>query len=895
MKQGVWSKDWVAALAFSGAFVLSAYAVFPGPFEALERFSYDLGVRASPRVASDRIVVVAIDEQSIDRIGPYPWPRSVHAQLLDRVRASGATAVASTIYFPESRDEPGLAALTELSTYLAQSPLTQSVPDEIEALGKHVSRIQALAAAGRPASPSDPLPADVSAMRDLSKSWAESTLATQYTAQMMDLRSRIDAARDRLSSQDPLNVAMRDLGAFLLPMMLRPDRSRTGSDSPMPDYVRRFALTNLRGDVDERPEPMLSVERLPRPDLGRVAAGIGHLMFTPDQDGVVRKQALVVQYDGAMYPSLSLATAATALHQPSRAIEVRTGQGVRLGGILFQTTPGLKLRSHFYGDVDGRPPFSVHSFHAVRNGALAAGTLKDKIVLIGLTAPGTTERYTTPVSSDVPPVLMLAHSLSSLLKGHYIVRPAWSGFVTAGLIVLAVVYLALVLPLLPSALGPAITAGLALVLLLSEFWLMAASAVSVQFTAPAMLLIAGHLFAAFVRTRPLDKLKLPGEAERAESNRLLGLAYQGQGQLDMAFEKFRLVQPADDKLLDQLYSLAIEFERRRQFDKAERVYEYIESEHRYFRDVQSKRLRARKLAESAGSGTGAASAPGSWLDVGLDGMEKPMLGRYQVEKELGKGAMGVVYLGRDPKIGRKVAIKTMALSGDFAADDIEAVKESFFREAEAAGRLSHPHIVQVFDVGEEHDLAYIAMEFIEGHDLMRHTTVPHLLPVKDVIKYIADAADALDYAHSRNIVHRDIKPANLMLIEQTKTIKVTDFGVARVDTSRSKAGMVLGTPSYMSPEQLAGRKVDGRSDLFSLGVTLYQLLTGSLPFQADSMSALMYKIANDKQEPVASKRPGLPSGLDAIIDKVLEKHVDRRYARGADFARDLRAEMLQFA
>jgi eukaryotic-like serine/threonine-protein kinase len=314
--------------------------------------------------------------------------------------------------------------------------------------------------------------------------------------------------------------------------------------------------------------------------------------------------------------------------------------------------------------------------------------------------------------------------------------------------------------------------------------------------------------------------------------------------------------------------------------------------------VQTKQMRAKRLSDTVilGTGMGAQTADGTLLLSGGTDMEKPMLGRYQVEKELGKGAMGVVYLGRDPKIGRMVAIKTMTLSGDFASDDMNSVKARFFREAEAAGNLSHPHIVQIFDAGEEHDLAYIAMEFIQGHDLVRHTKAPNLLPVADVIKYIADAADALDYAHSRNIVHRDIKPANLMLVEQTKTIKVTDFGVARItDASKTKTGMVLGTPSYMSPEQLSGKKVDGRSDLFSLGVTLYQLLTGALPFQADSMATLMFKIANEAQAPVTSVRADLPGALDAIVEKALEKHYDRRYARGADLARDLRAVLAQLA
>jgi serine/threonine-protein kinase len=242
-----------------------------------------------------------------------------------------------------------------------------------------------------------------------------------------------------------------------------------------------------------------------------------------------------------------------------------------------------------------------------------------------------------------------------------------------------------------------------------------------------------------------------------------------------------------------------------------------------------------------------------------------------------------------------VAIKTMALASE-DGDEVSEVKARFFREAEAAGNLSHPHIVQIFDAGEEHDLAYIAMEFIKGHDLVRHTKPANLLPMAEVLDYFSDAAEALDYAHKRNIVHRDIKPANLMLIEETKTIKVTDFGVARItDASKTKTGMVLGTPSYMSPEQLAGKKVDGRSDLFSLGVTLYQLLTGTLPFLAESMATLMFKIANEPHAPVTAIRPDLPPDLDAIVDKVLHKSYEARYQRGTDLARDLRAVLAKLS
>jgi serine/threonine-protein kinase len=272
------------------------------------------------------------------------------------------------------------------------------------------------------------------------------------------------------------------------------------------------------------------------------------------------------------------------------------------------------------------------------------------------------------------------------------------------------------------------------------------------------------------------------------------------------------------------------------------------------------------------------------------GAEKPMLGRYQVEKELGKGAMGVVYQGKDPKIGRVVAIKTMALSQEFEADELTEVKERFFREAETAGRLSHPNIVTIYDAGEEHDLCYIAMELLKGKDLIPFTKPDNLLPVDKVVSIVARVADALGYAHKQNIVHRDIKPANIMYEPESDAPKVTDFGIARItDSSKTKTGMVLGTPSYMSPEQLSGKKVDGRSDLFSLAVSLYQMLCGALPFVGDSMAQLMFKIANEQPTDILSVRPDLPPGLVTFLNQAMAKEAEARYQTGDEFAAALRA------
>ena len=268
-----------------------------------------------------------------------------------------------------------------------------------------------------------------------------------------------------------------------------------------------------------------------------------------------------------------------------------------------------------------------------------------------------------------------------------------------------------------------------------------------------------------------------------------------------------------------------------------------------------------------------------------------MLGRYEIEKELGKGAMGVVYLGKDPKINRTVAIKTMALSQEFEGDELDEVKERFFREAESAGRLDHPNIVTIYDAGEEHDLAFIAMEFLSGHDLARYTKEEDLLPLPTVMGIVFKSAMALDYAHKHNVVHRDIKPANVMYDPEIKQVKLTDFGIARItDSSKTKTGMVLGTPSYMSPEQLSGKKVDGRSDLFSLGVMFYQMISGKLPFAGDSMATLMYMIANEAHTEIAELCPDLVKQrpcLSTIINKALEKDSEKRYQTGGDLARDL--------
>lgn len=271
-------------------------------------------------------------------------------------------------------------------------------------------------------------------------------------------------------------------------------------------------------------------------------------------------------------------------------------------------------------------------------------------------------------------------------------------------------------------------------------------------------------------------------------------------------------------------------------------------------------------------------------------LPRASLGRYRLEHEIGRGSMGAVYLGHDPRTGRPVALKTMALAREFVGAELDEARTRFFREAAVAGRLRHPDIVTVLDAGEDHGHAFIAMEYLAGHDLSRHALPDRGLPVPVVLRTMARVAAALAYAHAQGVVHRDMKPANVMLDPATGSVKVTDFGIAHIaDACRTRTGLVLGTPSFMSPEQMTGGRLDGRADLYALGVMLYQLLTGELPHQSDSMAELLRAIVNDPAPDIRLHRPELPAALAGVVARALEKRVESRYGDGRRLADDLLA------
>jgi eukaryotic-like serine/threonine-protein kinase len=264
------------------------------------------------------------------------------------------------------------------------------------------------------------------------------------------------------------------------------------------------------------------------------------------------------------------------------------------------------------------------------------------------------------------------------------------------------------------------------------------------------------------------------------------------------------------------------------------------------------------------------------------------LGRYEIVGELGQGAMGVVYKATDPLIDRIVAIKTITLS--LAQEEREEYEARFYQEAKAAGRLSHPNIVTIYDVGRSGDIAYIAMEFLQGRELRDILNDDRLLPVDQVLDIVTQVAMGLAYAHEHGIIHRDIKPSNIMVGRDCQ-VKITDFGIARMASAgvRTQTGMVLGSPKYMSPEQVMGKLTDQRSDIFSLGVMLYEMLTGQPAFTGENVNAIMYQTLNAIPQPPKSLNPAVPEMLNFIVAKALAKDVENRYQNARDLANDLRA------
>ena len=836
--------------------LLAGFFVGIGPLDSLESKLYDLRakMRASHKVG-DEIVIVAVDDASIQQLGRWPWPRGYMADLVDQLSENEAKVIALDLLYSDAEVNQGLETVRELHKQIVESR-GKLVFEQIEGVDTRKERAVA------------------------------DQLFSQFDKVFVDKEKQLDND-GRLADSIALagNVVLAYNFGLPGPPLGRPDQA------PPANVVKNArpgaAQDLLKGTELEALNIVPPIER-----FTKEAKAIGQINWLPDRDGAVRSQPLLVSYMDKVYPSFSLQTARTYLNLELGEIQPR-GQSVQIGNRNIPTDPHFQTLVNFYGEQRTFPQFS---FVDVVTKKVSKENFKGKIVLVGFTATGLGEQRATPVSATLPAVEYFASVIENILQGIVIVRPPWARNAEIGALVLFALFITLGVVFLP----PAVSAGIAVVLLAAydgfAIWLFNSKGYWITMLYPSLLLVLGYVVMVSKRYFGTERARETLETESAETLKMLGLSFQGQGMLDMAWEKFRRV-PIDTGMKDTLYSLALDFERKRQFNKAVAVLEHIGAVDKKFKDIADRAVKLKAMGETQILGTAGLRRGGADSTVMVTGTDvKPTLGRYEVIKELGKGAMGTVFLGRDPKINRQVAIKTLRFDDpDLTDEDKTALRERFFREAESAGRLNHPHIVNIYDAGEDQDIHYIAMELLDGADLKPWGSKGSLHPLSEVVSLIADVADALDYAHGNNVVHRDIKPANLMILKNG-AIKVTDFGIARItDQSKTATGTVLGTPSYMSPEQLAGKKVDGRSDIFSLGVCLYELLAGEKPFTGDSVATLVTSIVNTPHRPIQQLDSKIPEGVARVIDRALQKDPEKRYQRAKEMAADLRAALTEIA
>ncbi len=839
------SSNWFIGIFLTLA-VLAASLFELYPLQILEYKFYDLLSQLGKEQTPDNIAIVTIDDKSINAIGPWPWPRTYIADIVTLLSGYGAAVIGIDIMFPGKEFNAGLEEI-------------QSIRESIEKEKSHLKN---------------------SSVKKIYDSLKES--------------------EEKSDNNKKFAASIRSSKIVVLPVFFAFDKHGNSGDDGADSLLNRnsvalksnstkasenilYIMNNLSMFKDDR--LLFNRVTVPSHDFARYAFALGHSNHIADRDGTVRNEHLLIPYRNSFYPSFGLQVAARYLNYNIKRLEniedSKGLSGLKLGNLSLPTDKEYRMLIRYAKHNTGQKDFPYYSFSDVINKNMSEEAFKKKIVLIGPSAEGIASFYKTSLNAGAAGVDIKANVIENILNSRHIMRPSWALALETGVILYFGIFISFIIPRVRRSIGLLILCiflstwcGVAILLFFaSGYWF--------KMLSPVILSVIGY--GAIISKKVL--LGAEADAENIESNKMLGLSFQSQGMLDMAFEKFMKCPVKDDAVKSLIYNLGLDFERKRMFNKAVAVYEYILKSGKY-KDIKDRIKRLRTAGESILQTTGASGDEGTMILE--DTATKPTLGRYEILKELGRGAMGTVYLGRDPKINREVAVKALKYD-KIDNSEIAEFKERFFKEAEAAGTLSHPNIVTIYDVGEEHDMAYIAMELLNGKDLSSYAAKKNLLKVEEVLKIISSVANALDYAHTKGIVHRDIKPANIMLLENG-VVKVTDFGIAKImETSMTstQTGTILGTPNYMSPEQLAGDKVDGRSDLFSLGGVFYELLTGQKPFSADSIAALMHNISTAQYTPLEEVVPDIPDCCVQIIDRLLAKSLKKRYKTGGAVVNDI--------
>src|SRR5574341_493117 len=617
-------------------------------------------------------------------------------------------------------------------------------------------------------------------------------------------------------------------------------------------YFTYDSFSKLRA----HPPLWASQMKYPPERFSKAALDLGFRLNDFDPDSKVRREPLVVGYSDNYYPALAVQIAKHYMGIKTEAIKLNPGRDISLGRVRVPVDNKSKYLINYYGP---RQTFPYLSAADVINGSFNLSQLSGKIALVGLTAFGTKQSVSTPLEEDLPEVEKTATVVQNFISGKFLKTEKGN---LLGLIwVIAIgVFSAFILPRVSLLYRYIVLIAFLFALINVNFFLFRSFGILSKTFYP--ILEIGFFLLVSPAVKPQKELG------RKKKSRLMQ-ALEG-------FTKFRLVKVGEQA--PQRY------ETRPVYKPAEvetlTAPVEVEEERRPAEDEVPVEALKKKTTSTD-------------IPIPVD-IHVKQFGRYQVLEPIGRGAMGTVYKGLDPAIDRLVALKTIRL--DFAAnpEEVAEMRERLLREARAAGKLSHPNIVTIYDVGQEEGYQYIAMEFLEGTTLEKYIHKKSEINFKIIAQILIQVCDALDYAHSHGIVHRDIKPANIMVLENFQ-VKVMDFGIARFGQANlTQTGMAMGTPNYMPPEVLKGKVANKRSDIFSFGIMAYELLTGKRPFRGPTISALIYSILNDTPLPPSQVNSRVPDLFNRIVEKCLKKNPEESYQSAAEVSSELKSFVAAF-
>lgn len=719
-----------------------------------------------------------------------------------------------------------------------------------------------------------------------------------------------NAAQDSAGYTSVLAGQLNWIDNIVIPydIALAPFRSNKTSN---PKHLFNYSLTvdNPLGLMEEQSSLQVRKVFLPAEKLLECKPYLGFDYTMPDQDRTLRHQPLIMNYEGYYYPSLSLLAAAVYLDVPPGQMKVVESEEILLGN--KRKIPINDKSEHFMSFSKGNA-FTTYSAADILGENFDYTRLKDKLVLVGLDDFAYQETFQTPVDNEMPELTVKATVIENIINDNILFLKNDQPVLAMLIIFLIGGMCALVLPQVSLLYRLIIlTAGL-IILANVNYFLFSSFRII-----PETVYFALELVLLMVASPFLDSRLFAGEVKvKSETEKKLPKIDIGQ-------------QPAPQK-----DAVVIREIKSSEHDPENQETAVLDYNTQYPEDHQAINLDedADATAATADTGNGEGEKPSiveakqpspqpeiitpdsrsqpqapdsGAIETAADSQpvasaSQPVgeirnLGRYQTTGVLGKGAMGMVYKGIDPAINRPVALKTIRL--DFVNDPQEEaeLKERLHREAQAAGKLSHPNIVTIYDVGSEGHLQYIAMEYLEGQTLEDLIKKKVKFNYRIIAQIIIQICAALEYAHAQGIVHRDIKPANIMILKDYR-VKVMDYGIARIDSSSmTKTGIAMGTPNYISPEQLKGQKTDQRADLFSLGVVMYEMLLGRRPFKGENITALIYAILNHEPDKPSNVNPQIPLLFDHIIGRALRKDPNERYQSAREIAAHLADFVESFA